>query len=62
MVRAWIILDDFNEFLWTGYDLRPVSGKTGVYDYGFLPPVFFKQVVNKIIELRLKGLSATSRD
>ncbi len=60
--RSWIILDDFNEFLWPGYDLRPLPGKAGTYDYGFLPPVLFKQMVNKIIELRQKGLSKTSRD
>lgn len=59
---SWIILDDFNEFIWPGYDLRPVSGKAGVYDYGFLPPALFKQIVSKIIELRQKGLSKTSRD
>jgi len=60
--RSWIILDDFNEFLWTGYDLRPISGKAGTYDYGFLPPALFKQIVGKIIELRQKSLSKTSRD
>jgi uncharacterized protein YifN (PemK superfamily) len=60
--QSWIILDDFNEFIWPGYDLRPISGKAGAYDYGFLPPVLFKQIVGKIIELRQKGLSKTSRD
>ncbi len=60
--RSWIILDDFNEFLWPGYDLRPISGKTGKYDYGFLPPALFTQVTSKIIELRQKGLRISSRD
>ena len=60
--RSWIILDDFNEFLWPGYDLRSISGKSGRYDYGLLPPALFKQIVNKIIDLRQKGLSAISRD
>ena len=36
--RSWIILDDFNEFLWPGYDLRSIPGKIGKYDYGLLPP------------------------
>ena len=22
--RSWIILDDFNEFIWPGYDLQPI--------------------------------------
>ncbi len=59
---SWIILDDFNEFIWPGYDLRPVIGKAGSYDYGFLPPALFKQIVSKILELRQQGLSKTSRD
>jgi hypothetical protein len=60
--RSWIILDDFNEFIWPGYDLRMVSGKAGAYDYGFLPPALFKQIISKIIELRQKGFSKTPRD
>ena len=60
--RSWIILDDFNEFLWPGYDLRPLPGTSGKYDYGFLPPALFKQIVTKIIELRRQGLSIISRD
>lgn len=60
--RSWIVLDDFNEFLWPGYDLRPIAGKAGKYDYGFLPPALFKQVTSKIIELRQKGLGVSSRD
>jgi len=60
--RSWIILDDFNEFLWPGYDLRPLPGTARKYDYGFLPPALFKQIVTKIIELRRQGLSIISRD
>jgi hypothetical protein len=60
--RSWIILDDFNEFIWPGYDLRPVAGQAGKYDYGLLPPALFKQIVGKILELRQKGLAMTSRD
>lgn len=60
--RSWVILDDFNEFVWPGYDLRPIPGQIGKYDYGFLPPALFKQMVNKIIELRQKGLAVSPRD
>lgn len=60
--RSWIILDDFNDFAWPGYDLRAISGKPGVYDYGFLPPAFFKQIVNRILELRHKMKNVTPRD
>ena len=60
--RSWVILDDFNEFVWPGYDLRPIPGKAGQYDYGFLPPALFKQMVGRIIELRQKGRAVTPRD
>lgn len=60
--RSWIVLDDFNEFAWPGYDLRPISGEAGSYAYGFLPPALFKQIVGKILELRQKGLAVTNRD
>ena len=60
--RSWIILNDFNEFIWPGYDLRPIAGQSGCYEYGFLPPVFLKQIINKILDLRSQSKSITSRD
>jgi hypothetical protein len=60
--NSWIILDDFNVFAWPGYDLRTLAGKPGCYDYGFLPPVFFKHIVSKILELRHQAKGITSRD
>lgn len=60
--RSWIILDDFNEFIWPGYDLRALAGKPGSYDYGFLPPLFLKQIITKIIDLRSNSKSITPRD
>jgi hypothetical protein len=59
---SWIILDDFNEFVWPGYDLRTLAGKPDCYDYGFLPPVFFKQMISKILDLRYQAKGITSRD
>lgn len=59
---SWIILNDFNEFLWPGHDLRTVVGKIGTYEYGFLPPAFFKQVVRKILELRYMQKNVMPRE
>lgn len=50
--RSWIIFDEFNEFAWPGFDLRPVAGKPGRYDYGFLPPALYRTIIERIIELR----------
>ena len=46
--RSWIVLDEFNEFAWPGFDLRPVPGKPGQYDYGVLPPALFTQIVHRV--------------
>jgi hypothetical protein len=43
--RSWIVVAEGNEFVWPGYDLRKVPGKPARYDYGFLPPRFFDQVI-----------------
>ena len=50
--RSWIVLDEFNEFAWPGFDLRPVPGKPGRYEYGFLPPALYRNIVERILELR----------
>jgi len=41
---SWIVVEEGNEFVWPGYDLRKI-GRSDRYDYGFLPPRFFKQVL-----------------
>jgi hypothetical protein len=43
--RSWIVVDEGNEFLWPGYDLRKIL-RTDRYEYGFLPPRFFNQVLD----------------
>jgi hypothetical protein len=40
---SWIVVAEGNEFDWPGYDLRKIGSDR--YDYGFLPPRFFRQVV-----------------
>jgi hypothetical protein len=41
--RSWIVVDEGNEFLWPGYDLRK-RADADTYDYGFLPPRLFAKV------------------
>lgn len=52
--RSWIVLSEVNEFLWPGYDLRKVP-KTDRYEYGFLPPNFFKTVRDAFIHYYKTG-------
>lgn len=46
--RSWIIVTEGNEFLWPGYDLRKMP-QSDHYDYGFLPPRFFNQVLEAFV-------------
>src|SRR6266700_6308739 len=43
--RSWVVVKEGNEFVWPGYDLRTVPGNPTRYDYGFLPPRFFNQLL-----------------
>jgi hypothetical protein len=61
--RSWIVLDEFNEFAWPGFDLRSIPGKPSRYDYGFLPPALFAKIIARVLELRREGKADTfSRD
>ena len=47
--RSWVVLSEYNEFLWPGPDLRPVAG--GGFAYGVLPPGFFRQLRDRLLTL-----------
>lgn len=57
--RSWIVVAEGNEFLWPGYDLRKRPGSDR-YDYGFLPPRFFQQIVKAFVALRRAGKRRTA--
>jgi len=46
---SWIVLDEVNEFVWPGVDLRPVSpAKPGVWTFGILPSETFEEIRAKL--------------
>jgi mRNA-degrading endonuclease toxin of MazEF toxin-antitoxin module len=50
--RSWIVLDEINDFLWPGFDLRPVPGSQPTrVNYGVLPPRFFDRVRGAFLAL-----------
>ena len=54
--RSWIVLSEWNEFIWPGPDLRPVAGTDlATVAYGFLPPRFFKSVREHFFALARQG-------
>jgi len=49
---SWIIVSEFNRFVWPGPDLRPISRKSNTqYSYGLLPPAFYNEVKLKLLKL-----------
>ncbi len=49
---SWVILSEFNEFLWPGFDLRPIPGRNPpTVAYGFLTDGFFKKLRDRWIAL-----------
>ncbi len=47
--RHWLRLDELNRFAWPGYDLRPIPGEPGRYDYGMLPRGLFRKLREGIL-------------
>jgi PemK-like, MazF-like toxin of type II toxin-antitoxin system len=60
--RAWVVVADLNEFTWPGFDLYPAPGRSGRYDYGFLPPQLFAEIKTRVLALGSESEPPTSRD
>jgi len=50
----WIRAHELNEFIWPGYDLRPIPGREHAYAYGLLPKALYQQL-RAAIRTRLSG-------
>jgi hypothetical protein len=47
--RSWVVVNEVNRFVWPGPDLAPLPGNPKRFDYGFLPPRFFKKITSQIL-------------
>ena len=59
-VRSWVVLDEANQFIWPGPDLRPVPGKAR-FDYGLLPADLMNEIRDKVIALLKARRVASAR-
>ncbi len=59
--RSWVVVTEGNAFVWPGYDLRKIA-RQGRYDYGFLPPRFFNQILAAFLSLHPTGKALVPRD
>jgi hypothetical protein len=53
--RSWVILDEVNQFVWPGYDLRLVPGAKNKFAYGFIPPRLYAAIVKALLDANSKG-------
>jgi hypothetical protein len=58
--RSWVIVDEGNEFVWPGYDLRKIP-RTGRYDFGFLPPRLFDQIRRAFVRFHRSNRAKLAR-
>jgi hypothetical protein len=53
--RHWLRFDELNEFAWPGFDLRPVPGQQGRFDYGMLAREVFEAARRAILARQKAG-------
>ncbi len=59
----WVILDEVNRFTWPGFDLRPLPYDQDRPAYGFVPPLFFDRLRDRLLEaLDARRVGAVNRD
>jgi len=53
---SWVILSEFNEFVWPGFDLGLIPGRSPLtFAYGFLTPGFFALMRDRWLALDAAG-------
>jgi hypothetical protein len=61
--RHWLRVDEVNVFAWPGFDLRPLPGRPGVFEYGMLPRELYERLRAAILARQAAHrLTATGRD
>ena len=54
--RSWVVLTEWNEFVWPGPDLRKVPGVAdGSVAYGVLPPKLFAEIRDRFLVVVKNG-------
>jgi hypothetical protein len=51
----WIRVEELNRFTWPGYDLWPIPGSPGQYEYGLLPQGLYEALRTAILERRARA-------
>jgi hypothetical protein len=56
--RSWVVLSEFNEFIWPGFDLALIPGRSPpTVAYGYLTQGFFSKLRDRWLQLDAAGKS-----
>lgn len=59
----WLRFEELNRFTWPGFDVRPVPGRAGQWQYGMLPKALFEQLRQGILRRQeQRALRVQDRD
>lgn len=53
--RSWIMLNDFNQFIWPSADLRTIDRKGAAFAYGELPARLYRTLQDRVLALLRAG-------
>jgi len=46
--RSWVVVNEVNDFVWPGPDVRLLSQAAGRVDYGVLPPELYRRIRDRL--------------
>ena len=49
--RSFVVVNEINEFIWPGYDIRQIPDNSGSWEYGQMPSGFIKQISERVQQL-----------
>lgn len=58
---SWVIVSEHNIDEWPNGGLSHISGKPGVFSYGFIPPELFAKIKARFLELARQKKTAAAR-
>jgi hypothetical protein len=53
--RSWVVINEINEFWWPGYDIRPIPGGGGRWEYGQMPPRMITEITQRVMRLEARN-------
>lgn len=53
--RSWVLATDLNQFVWPGFDLRPIRRGTDAVAFGFLPASLVQDLRARVLAVARRG-------